>query len=418
MLADAEPKASSASEVKAASAAPVLANDAVTMEELRRFALVFREIQRSYIEPISERELMEKAIRGMLSDLDPHSQYFAEDDFSEFNADNEGSYGGLGLEIEIDGDRLRVVGAMDETPAARAGIKTGDLIVKIDGAPMEGSALASAVERMRGSPGSDVTLTLVRDGLQAFEVKLKREVIKVSSVRARWLEQDPHLAYVRLNGFQADTASGLSRAIDKLAKEAKIDGLVLDLRGNPGGLLDAAVHVVDAFVETGNIVHTKGRIDIAKMNFDASVGDLLKGAPLVVLIDGGSASASEIVAGALKDLKRAVIVGQRSFGKGSVQSVLPLANGDGLKLTTARYYTPSGHSIQAQGIEPDIVLPEVVLSALERNVLKVSEADLAGHLDNDARTEQDDRSEALIDDFGLLSAKQILKGMLLKSAKS
>lgn len=388
-------------------------SDEVTMEELRRFAMLFREVQRSFVEPISERELMEKAIRGLLSDLDPHSAYFAADAFNSLNEETSGAYGGLGIEVEIDGDRLKVVAPMDGGPAQRAGLQTGDVILRIDGAPLEGSALNGAVELLRGAPGSKIELTILRLGVSPFDVQMKREVIKVSSVRPRWLQ--PGIAYARLSTFQLDTASSLTSALAKMKKEQPIKGLILDLRSNPGGLLQAATGVVDAFLERGTIVRTKGRIAVARMSFDATPGDVLDAAPIVVLIDGGSASASEIVAGALQDHGRAVVVGQRSFGKGSVQSILPLANGDGLKLTTARYYTPNGRSIQAQGITPDVPVPLAELSNVQ-SLSRTREASLLGHLGQEGASGADaEAMNELIDDYALLSANQILLALIAKS---
>lgn len=409
--------AAESSEVAAApsGADAQVAEDAVTIEELRRFALVFREVQRSYVEPVTERQLMEAAIRGLLGRLDPHSTYLDQAQLGQLNEDATGSYAGLGLEVQVRDGALRIVAAIDDTPAAQAGLKTGDVIARIDGAPLEGEALYDAVDSMRGDPGSQVTLTILRDGADPFEVTLTRELVRVDSVRARWL--DPGIAYLRIATFQADTAASLNRQLDLLGKQQAPRGLVLDLRSNPGGLLQAAVAVVDAFVEKGAIVSTRGRQPVASMSFSASPGDLLKGAPIVVLIDNGSASASEIVAGALQDLDRALVVGQRSFGKGSVQSILPLANGDGVKLTTARYYTPDDRSIQAEGIVPDIELPDAEFRRSAGGLRRTTEADLRNHLGNAgagaaAAKPAAPAIEGPGDDYALTEATHILKALI------
>lgn len=394
------------------------AEGAVTVEELRRFALVFREVQRSYVEPVTERQLMEAAIRGLLGRLDPHSTYLDQRQLGELNEDATGSYAGLGLEVQVRDGALRVVAAIDDTPAAAAGLRNGDVIARINGAPLEGEQLYGAVEGMRGEPGSQVTLTILREGAEAFEVTLTRQLVRVDSVRSRWLA--PDIAYLRISTFQADTASSLNQQMASLGKQGAPRGLVLDLRSNPGGLLQAAVAVVDAFVEKGAIVSTRGRQPVAAMSFSASPGDLLKGAPLVVLIDNGSASASEIVAGALQDLGRALVVGQRSFGKGSVQSILPLANGDGVKLTTARYYTPKDRSIQAEGIVPDIELPEAEFRRNEGGGLRrTTEADLPNHLGNTNAAAAIDQGaagqiEGPGDDYPLTEATHILKALIAR----
>jgi carboxyl-terminal processing protease len=396
--------------------AAALQTDDVTVEELRRFALVFREVQRSYVEPVSERQLMEAAIRGLLTGLDPHSAYLDQDELGSLNEDATGAYGGLGLEVQVRDGVLRVVAAIDDTPAALGGLKSGDVIVGIDGTPLEGDVMSRAVDRLRGTPGTEITLTVMREAADPFDVTLKREIIKVSSVRSRWLSE--RIGYVRISTFQSDTATALTRAVQKLQKPIPLDGLVLDLRSNPGGLLQAAVGVVDAFVERGQIVSTRGRQPVAAMQFSAEPGDLLNGAPLVVLIDGGSASASEIVAGALQDHRRGLIVGQRSFGKGSVQSVLPLANGDGVKLTTARYYTPSDRSIQAQGIVPDVELPDVEFKRSESGPRLTSEADLAGHLGGGTATTERKSAAAQPtvegpgDDYALTEASHIIRALV------
>lgn len=357
------------------------ATDEVSVEDIRVFTAVFREVQRSYVEPVSAERLMKAAIRGLLLDLDPHSGYLKKSDLQALTDDTSGRYGGLGLEVQIRAGALTVIAPIDDTPAARAGIQPGDVISRIDGIPVESENADVAIDRMRGDAGSSVELTIMRAGQPAFDLTLVREVIDVTAVRGRLLA--PGFGYVRVAAFQTNTAEELAKRIAALIeKEKPLEGLVLDLRSNPGGLLDAAVDVSDLFLESGLIVSTKGRVALASSEFTASPGDVLLGAPLVVLVDGGSASASEIVAGALQDRKRALILGQRSFGKGSVQSVLPLASGEAIKLTTALYYTPSGRSIQAEGIEPDVLLQPAELKPVGEQGRYVSEADLPGHLGN------------------------------------
>ena len=357
------------------------ATDEVSVEDIRVFTAVFREVQRSYVEPVSAERLMKAAIRGLLLDLDPHSGYLKKSDLQALTDDTSGRYGGLGLEVQIRAGALTVIAPIDDTPAARAGIQPGDVISRIDGIPVESENADVAIDRMRGEAGSNVELTILRAGQPAFDLTLVREVIDVTAVRGRLLA--PGFGYVRVAAFQTNTAEEVAKRIAALIeKEKPLEGLVLDLRSNPGGLLDAAVEVSDLFLESGLIVSTKGRVALASSEFTASPGDVLLGAPLVVLVDGGSASASEIVAGALQDRKRALILGQRSFGKGSVQSVLPLASGEAIKLTTALYYTPNGRSIQAEGIEPDVLLQPSELRPVGERDRYVSEADLPGHLGN------------------------------------
>lgn len=327
----------------------------VPLAEIRRYVAVYNAVKEAYVDPVDDRKLMQSAVRGLLLDLDPHSAYLQKSDAQNFDEQTRGAYDGIGVELQQMPDRtLQVIAPIDETPAARAGIKAGDIITAIDGKPIDAdSDLGSSP--LRGASGSKVVLTIVRKGnAKPFDVSLVRETIRVASVRSRMLE--PGYGYVRVSTFQADTAADFSRALDRLLQGGKLRGLVLDLRSNPGGLLTAAVQIADELLERGQIVSTRGRVPISDAQFGATPGDRLDGAPLVLLVDAGSASASEVLAGALSDNKRARVVGSRTFGKGSVQTLLPLDNGDSVKLTTARYYTPSGKSIQARGIEPDVVL--------------------------------------------------------------
>ncbi|MDO9141089.1 MAG: S41 family peptidase, partial [Methylobacter sp.] len=356
-------------------------SEVLPYEDLRTFTEIFGRIKRDYVESVSDKKLLEDAVRGMLSGLDPHSAYLAADEYQELKEGTTGQFGGLGIEVTMENGFIKVVSPIDDTPAQRAGIKAGDLIVRLDDEPVKGLSLADAVKKMRGEPGSKIVLTVVREGMEApLRLTLTRDIIKVKSVKSRMLEKG--YGYVRISSFQSGTGEGLKEALAALKKEnaGNLKGLVLDLRNNPGGVLNAAVEVSDAFIKSGLIVYTEGRIENSEMRFNAAPNDLLDGAPIVVLINAGSASASEIVAGALQDQKRAVIMGEKSFGKGSVQTILPTSGGAAVKLTTARYYTPSGRSIQAEGIEPDITLARVKLEALESTEFKpVKEADLSHH---------------------------------------
>ncbi|MCH6482915.1 S41 family peptidase [Pseudoxanthomonas sp. LH2527] len=357
----------------------------VPLEEIRRYVAVFNAVKEAYVEPVEDKKLMQSAIRGLLLDLDPHSTYFDKADSEAFDEQANGAYEGIGVELMQQPDRtLLVVSPIDDTPAAKAGIKSGDLITAIDGKPISAE---DGMEPLRGAPGSRIVLTIVREGTpKPFDVSLVRDTIRVASVRSRVLE--PGYGYVRISAFQTDTAADFQKQVDKLQENGKLRGLVLDLRSNPGGLLLAAVQIADDLLDSGNIVSTRGRLSISDSKFDATPGDRLDGAPVVVLVDAGSASASEVLAGALRDNQRARVVGSRTFGKGSVQTVLPLDNGDSVKLTTARYYTPSGKSIQASGIVPDVVVkPETggkPGSVVEQDgQLFITEATLPGHLRGD-----------------------------------
>jgi carboxyl-terminal processing protease len=327
----------------------------VPLEEIRRYVAVYNAVKEAYVDPVDDRKLMQSAVRGLLLDLDPHSAYLQKSDAQNFDEQTRGAYDGIGVELQQMPDRtLQVIAPIDDTPAARAGIKAGDVITAIDGKPIDAdSELGSSP--LRGASGSKVVLTILRKGAaKPFDVALVRETIRVASVRSRMLE--PGYGYVRVSTFQADTAADFARALERLQQPGKLRGLVIDLRSNPGGLLTAAVQIADELLDRGQIVSTRGRVAISDAEFGATPGDRLDGAPVVLLVDAGSASASEVLAGALHDNKRARVVGSRTFGKGSVQTLLPLDNGDSVKLTTARYYTPSGKSIQARGIEPDVVL--------------------------------------------------------------
>ena len=346
----------------------------VPLAEIQRYVQVYRSIRNNYVEPISDTDLMRAALRGLLADIDPHSSYLEAEQAQSFSEFAAGSYEGIGIETdESDPTVVKVIAPIDDTPAQKAGLRSGDRIIAIDGRAVDNRSPASDSNRLRGKPGTTVTVTLLREGEQEpLEIAIRREVIRVLSVRSRMLE--PGYAYLRLSAFQADTGAELRAALEKLQGESGgLHGLVLDLRSNGGGLLVAAVEAADAFLDSGVIVSTRGRNVLADNTFSAKPGDLLRGAPMVVLIDAGSASASEVLAGALHDSGRALLMGSRSFGKGSVQSVIELDNGDAVKLTTSRYYTPSGKSIQGTGIAPDVSLPGTTISSLR-------EQDLPGHL--------------------------------------
>jgi carboxyl-terminal processing protease len=388
--------------------------------ELRTFTEVFNRVKSDYVEPVEDKKLLQDAIQGMLAGLDPHSAYLDPEGFKDLRVGTEGEFGGLGIEVTMEDGFVKVVSPIEDTPAAKAGLKTGDLIIRLDEKAVKGMSLGDAVKLMRGKPGTDIVLTVVREGSpKPLKFTLTRSVIKIQSVKARMLEDG--FGYIRITQFQANTGDSLKESLAKLEKQNKTDlkGLVLDLRNNPGGVLNAAVSVSDAFLSKGLIVYTEGRVPDAQLKFNATPDDILKGAPLVVLVNGGSASASEIVAGALQDQKRAIIMGTKTFGKGSVQTIVPMSNGAALKITTARYYTPSGRSIQATGIVPDVVTEEARVTKRDKesdDMLR--EADLAGHLEHkDAvaptKTQKQVKLEAGGEDYQLQEALNLLKGITI-----
>jgi len=395
---------------------------AVPLEELRAFVEVFDRISTDYVEPIEDKKLLEGAIDGMLSSLDPHSAYLPPKNYKRMEEHTTGQFGGLGMEVGMEDGFVKVVSPIDDTPAQKAGVKAGDLIIKLDEHPVKGKSLAEAVKIMRGKPGSKITLTIVRDGVdKPIVMVLTRAIIKVKSVKEQLLKDG--MGYVRISQFQLRTGEDLIKSIKTLEKENKkpLNGLVLDLRNNPGGVLRAAVQVSDAFLNDGLIVYTKGRVKNSEMRFEAEEGDVLNGKPIVVLINEGSASASEIVSGALQDQRRALIAGRTSFGKGSVQTLIPLNNGGAIKVTTARYFTPSGRSIQAEGIVPDIKIDQVKIEKLKAaDFTRIKEKDLSGHLDNEDDKKQAEKvvqkadkalEELLANDYELHEALSLLKGM-------
>ena len=356
----------------------------VPYDEIRAFADIFARVKKEYVQPVDDKTLMEHAIRGLLSGLDPHSAYLSKRRYKDVHEDTTGEFGGLGIEVGIEDGFVKVIAPIDDTPAERAGVLAGDIITRLDGESVKGIGLGAAVSRMRGKPGEPIVLTIVReDSDMPLEITVVRDIIKVKSVKSRALQ--PGYLYLRITRFQTHTAKLLQEAIAdfKQAHPGGIKGAVLDLRNNPGGVLHGAVNVADVFLQEGLIVYTKGRGTASASRYQARPGDLLDGAPLVVLVNGGSASASEIVAGALQDHGRGVLLGEKTFGKGSVQTVLPMGNGEAIKLTTALYYTPSGRSIQALGITPDIPTRNLRLQrGVAENDGRVSEAQLSGHLQN------------------------------------
>ncbi|MCB1555167.1 MAG: S41 family peptidase [Xanthomonadales bacterium] len=399
------------------------AEDRVSIDEIRRFVSVFRAVKQAYVEPIDDERLMRAAIRGLLSDLDPHSAYLDASQSKDLDEMATGAYDGLGIEVVQNADRtLTVIAPIDDTPAARAGIRPGDVIVEIDGATISAENVDAAVESMRGAPGTMIRLKIQRDGTaELLDFELKRETIRVASAKGRMLESG--IGYLRISNFQQDTGKEAAAQLAKLAKGGALQGLVLDLRSNPGGLLFSAVALADLFLEEGEIVSTRGRLPYANSSQKAQRGDVLKGAPMVVLIDAGTASAAEVVTAALQDRKRALVMGNRSFGKGSVQTVLPIDNGDTLKLTTSRYYGPSGRSIQATGIVPDIVLPERVEWREARALGTVREQDLPGHLEAEQGGTKADGTPSpptstSDEDFAIREAVHLLKGLALYVRKS
>lgn len=360
---------------------PAATNTEDTYRLLNLFGDVFERVRSDYVESPTDKELIEAAINGMLTSLDPHSSYLNAESFRDMQVQTRGSFGGLGIEVTMEQGLVKVVSPIDETPAYRAGLQPGDFITHLDGEAVLGLTLSEAVEKMRGPVGSDIRLTMRREGREPFDVTLTRAVVRIQSVRSR--VEGENIGYVRITSFSEQTDEGLGKAFDKFESELGdgMRGVILDLRRNPGGLLDQAVAVSDAFLEKGEIVSTGSRDPDDTQRFNARPGDLSNGLPIVVLVDGGSASASEIVAGALQDHNRAIIMGTETFGKGSVQTIIPMSGHGAMRLTTARYFTPSGHSIQAKGIVPDIIVERARLESLEPSARR-READLRGALSN------------------------------------
>ncbi|MBR1904666.1 MAG: S41 family peptidase [Alphaproteobacteria bacterium] len=392
-----------------------------TYELLNIFGEVMERTKALYVEEQTDKQLIESALNGMLTSLDPHSSYLNEEDFKYMNEQTSGKFGGLGIEITMENGLVKVISPIDDTPAAKAGIKAGDFITDIDGQTVIGLTLNEVVSKLRGKPGTKVKITVRRVNEEPFDVTLKRDEIKVTSVKSDIKNDD--ILYVRISAFNEDVDTDTKKAVENAKKQLKdkFAGIVIDMRNNPGGLLDQAVKVSDLFLEQGEIVSTRSRNEEDTVKFSATPGDIAEGLPIVVMINEGSASASEITAGALQDHHRAIILGQKSFGKGSVQTVLPLRNKGAMRITTARYYTPSGRSIQATGIEPDIEVKPAKVEEIQSHGLNLSEADLKGALKNEQakdtkkneKAEQDKEKDAK--DYQLVRALDLVKALYLHS---
>jgi len=399
---------------------------ALPVKDLQNFVRVMEMIKQGYVEPVDDKKLLDDALRGMLEGLDPHSAYLAGEEYSSFETSIKGEFGGLGIEVQMQDGLVKVISPIDDTPAAKAGIQSGDFIIKIDDTPVKGLSLSEAVSKMRGPQGSKIVLTVAREGTAGpMTFEMKRDVIKLQSVRSKTLE--PQFGYVRISSFNQKTGEAFENELKKLIKDAKdkpLKGVVLDLRNNPGGALDEAIRVCDAMLNSGGIVSVRSREAEENREFNARPGDLLEGLPIVVLVNGGSASASEIVAGALQDQKRGVVLGTKSFGKGSVQTIMRLSDDSAIKLTTARYYTPSGRSIQAEGIDPDVIVRPLKVTKPEGSDFEaIKEADLKGSLVNEkekkldqaaidaAKKIDEDEQQLAVNDYQLFEALTLLKGL-------
>ncbi len=386
------------------------------LRELRLFTQVFEQIRRGYVEEDKDTELLDNAIAGLLLELDPHSAYLNETDYDELQEAATGEYGGLGLEVGAERGLIKIISPIDGSPAAQAGIEPGDLITEVDGIAVRSMAPQKAIDKLRGEKGTSIVLQVLREGEdKPLEFTIVRDIIQISAVRSHLLE--PGYGYVRVSQFQNTSGSDFKKALAGLyTPGSPLKGIIVDLRNNPGGLVPAAVEMADAVLESGTVVYTEGRLPSSNSRFRATPGDVIRGVPMVVLINGGSASASEIVAGALQDHKRAAVLGTQSFGKGSVQTVIPLGDGRAIKLTTARYFTPNGRSIQAEGITPDIIVEPAEIRPYEKSKT-VREADLEGHLEQAAHEDSESSpvDDAQINDNQLYEALNVLKGFQLLS---
>jgi carboxyl-terminal processing protease len=395
------------------------ANENDIYKQLNLFGEVYERVRSEYVEKVTDKELIEAAINGMLQSLDPHSSYLNAESFDEMKVQTKGEFGGLGIEVTMENGLVKVVSPIDETPAAKAGIKAGDYISHIDEEPVMGLSLSEAVEKMRGLVNTKIKVTILREGQEKFDVNITRAIIKITSIKTR---SEKDVGYLRITSFTQKTYRNLVKEFDKLNKKmnGNMKGLVLDLRNNPGGLLTQAVSVSDAFLERGEIVSTRGRDNKGEQRFNATKGDITNGLPIVILINGGSASASEIVAGALQDHKRGILMGTKSFGKGSVQTIIPVSSKGAVRLTTARYFTPSGTSIQAKGIDPDIYVPQSKVESLEKKITR-KEADLRGHLEEEdpnkkesvdnVKGKEDENINSKIEDYQLNRAIELIRSI-------
>ena len=387
------------------------------LEDLRVFAESFKRIRSSYVDEITDQDLLVFAVKGMLAELDPHSAYLDKEAIKDFEESTTGNYGGLGIEIIKEQNFIKVISPIDDTPATQAGIESGDLITNLDGTSVKGMSISDAVKIMRGEPETKIDITIIkkRSG-EVIDLSLTRRLVKVSSVRQRYLEEG--FGYLRIAQFQARTAREVREAIIKLKDSGDLKGLIIDLRNNPGGILRASVDVADTFLDTGLIVYTSGRLQESQKRYEARPGDMLSGIPIVTLVNEGSASASEILAGALQDQERSIVIGTNTFGKGSVQTIIPITETRAVKLTTARYFTPNGRSIQAEGIIPDINVPKHKVISPKRGTLKISEKNLSGHLANEKssrdRVDEEEKKEnpdLVFRDFQLYQALNVLTGL-------
>ncbi len=406
-------------ELSVAEVDPLLANDVelmpIPLDQIKAFANIFMRIKHNYVQPVSDEKLLEYAVQGMLNGLDPHSVYLKDERFEDLAEDTTGRFGGLGMEVMMEDGFVKVVAPIDDTPAAEAGIQSGDIIIRIDGKTLSGNSLSEATDKMRGEPGTSINLTVLRETEpDPLEFELKRAVVNLSSVRHKSLSDE--IGYIRVSQFQLNTAENFRKKVKMLREKDKFGGLIIDLRNNPGGLLNSAVSIADAFVTEGVLVSTRGRSELNSQEFVATANDMIDGKPVIVLINEGSASASEIVAGALQDHDRALILGTESFGKGSVQTVMEVDESQAIKLTTARYYTPSGRSIQAAGIEPDVVVEAREFKKKGASITRIKERDLDGHLENENKpsesTEAPDLEETLARDYQLNEAYNLMKGLI------
>lgn len=398
----------------------------IPLAQIRTFAEVFTRIKLNYVEPISDDQLLEYAIEGMLNGLDPHSVYLKGERYDDLNEGTTGAFSGLGMEVIMEDGFVKVVAPIDDTPAAEAGIRTGDLIIRMDGKTVTGLSLSEATERMRGKTGTKITITILRESEpDPFDVELTRAVVRLNSIKQKRLSDS--IGYIRVTQFQMASAENFRKELKKLRESDGFEGLILDLRNNPGGLLTSAISIADVFIDEGLIVSTKGRSGTNDQEYKATPSDFIDGKPLVVLINGGSASASEIVAGALQDHGRALVLGTDSFGKGSVQTVLNIDDKEAIKLTTARYYTPSGRSIQASGITPDVIVEYREFKDREKGFKRIKENDLPGRLDNDSGEKeelekptknQEEAQQLLARDYQLNEAFNLLNGLILFNSKT
>jgi carboxyl-terminal processing protease len=395
------------------------ANENDIYKQLNLFGEVYERVRSEYVEKVTDKELIEAAINGMLQSLDPHSSYLNAESFDEMKVQTKGEFGGLGIEVTMENGLVKVVSPIDETPAAKAGIKAGDYISHIDEESVMGLSLSEAVEKMRGLVNTKIKVTILREGQEKFDVSMTRAIIKITSIKTR---SEKDVGYLRITSFTQKTYKNLVKEFDKLNRKmnGNMKGLVLDLRNNPGGLLNQAVSVSDAFLERGEIVSTRGRDNKGEQRFNATKGDITNGLPIVILINGGSASASEIVAGALQDHKRGILMGTKSFGKGSVQTIIPVTSKGAVRLTTARYFTPSGTSIQAKGIDPDIYVPQSKVEVLEKNTTR-KESDLRGHLEKEGinkeefkdsvKSKKDENINSKTEDYQLNRAIELIRSI-------